>query len=109
MRKLPFLDLHSQAILHVVSAAASIEGATSTCFGILFQPLALRRQVADLPMFYRYLHRRCSKELFWENSCFAATLGWAGDLWISLTSSIFLTFYNLALFQKRVNRHLNSS
>ncbi|KAL3275354.1 hypothetical protein HHI36_020121 [Cryptolaemus montrouzieri] len=98
------------------------------------QPLAPKRQVADLSLFHRYFHRRCSKELkdlirrklmFCSNTMLTRSshhmavhltsrtslyknsfVYRAGELWKSLPFNIFPTSYNLALFKKR---HLNFS
>ena len=110
-----YLDLLQKWICRIVgpSLAASLE------------PLAHRRNVASLSLFYRYYFDRCSSELaelvlllfsrgrssvtiprcykdVYVNSFFPRT----AKLWNSLPIECFPLTYDLSGFKSRINRHL---
>ena len=80
---------------------------------VSLEPLAHRRNVANLSLFYRYYFGRCSSELAElagstslllreVNSFFART----ARLWNSLPIECFPLTYDLSGFKSRINRYL---
>ena len=82
------------------------------------EPLAHRRNVASLSLFYRYFFGRCSSELTQQVSLpfffpgglliilIDCMIFHVMSLWNSLTIRCFPLTYNLNDFKSRINRHL---